>query len=48
MVEDAERERRDLEDRLAARTRDLVSSNTELNRLEREIARLKRRSYESD
>lgn len=36
---------KELEDRVAARTRDLMAANAELNRLEREIARLKRGGY---
>jgi transcriptional regulator with PAS, ATPase and Fis domain len=37
--------RSELEERLAARTRDLLASNEELNRLEKEIARMKRGGY---
>jgi hypothetical protein len=42
MVEGARQEKRDLEMRLQARTRDLLAANTELNRLERELAKLRR------
>lgn len=36
---------RELEERVSARTRDLMAANAELTRLEREIARLKRGGY---
>lgn len=36
---------RELEERVAARTRDLLAANAELNRLERELARLRRGGY---
>lgn len=42
LVDGMERQRRELEERLEARTRDLLSANEELNRLERELARLRR------
>src|SRR5439155_24304482 len=42
MVEEAEALRRDLAERLSLRTRDLLAANAELNRLEKEIGRLKR------
>jgi hypothetical protein len=42
LIDGAQREMQELEDRIDARTRDLLAANAELNRLEREIARLKR------
>jgi hypothetical protein len=42
MIEGAKEEKREMEEKLGARTRDLLAANDELNRLEREIARLKR------
>jgi PAS domain-containing protein len=42
MLEGAKEEKREMEEKLSARTRDLLAANSELNRLEREIARLKR------
>lgn len=42
LIDGAQNEMQDLEDRIDARTRDLLAANAELNRLEREIARLKR------
>lgn len=42
MLEGAKEEKREMEEKLSSRTRELLAANTELNRLEREIARLKR------
>jgi len=42
LIDGAQNEMQDLEERIDARTRDLLAANAELNRLEREIARLKR------
>ena len=42
LIDGAQNEMQDLEERIDGRTRDLLSANAELNRLEREIARLKR------
>lgn len=45
LKEEVTRLERELEERVASRTRDLMAANAELNRLEREIARLKRGGY---
>ncbi len=42
LMEAVEAKRRELQDQLDARTRDLLLANHELNRLEQELARLKR------
>ena len=42
LLDSAKEEKRELEEKLSVRTRDLLAANSELNRLEREVARLKR------
>lgn len=42
LLDGAKEEKREMEEKLSARTRELLTANSELNRLERELARLKR------